>query len=97
MINASTDVIRMRAVYEGQVQGVGFRATTLQLAQDRAVTGFVRNCEDGTVELEVQGARSDVQALLDAIQHEFGDSIRSIDFKESGSVTSEEQVFEIRY
>lgn len=43
--------------WEGQVQGVGFRFTNTNLAQARALTGWVRNMEDGSVEMEIQGLR----------------------------------------
>ena len=37
--------------WEGQVQGVGFRFTNTNLAQALSLTGWVRNMEDGSVEL----------------------------------------------
>lgn len=39
----------------GRVQGVGFRYTAVQLAKAYGLTGWVRNCDDGSVELEIQG------------------------------------------
>ena len=39
--------------WEGQVQGVGFRFTNTNLAQTHTLTGWVRNMEDGSVEMEV--------------------------------------------
>jgi acylphosphatase len=48
-----------RFVYRGTVQGVGFRRRAAKLAADlRAeapVAGYVRNLDDGTVELHAQG------------------------------------------
>ena len=38
--------------WAGQVQGVGFRFTNTNLAQARSLTGWVRNMEDGSVEME---------------------------------------------
>ena len=43
--------------WAGQVQGVGFRFTNTNLAQARALTGWVRNMEDGSVEMEIQELR----------------------------------------
>lgn len=51
----------------GQVQGVGFRFTNTNLAQARALTGWVRNMEDGSVEMEVQGAPASILSQLEAL------------------------------
>lgn len=55
---------RVRVVFHGSVQGVGFRYTTRRLAGGFEVTGWVRNLPDGTVELEAQGERAEVDAFL---------------------------------
>lgn len=59
---SSTDLISLRAIYAGRVQGVGFRYRTTQLAERYPVAGFVKNLPDGTVELVAQ-ARD--QSVLD--------------------------------
>lgn len=74
---ADRPVVRARIVFAGRVQGVGFRYTTRTLAEGFAVTGYVRNCADGTVELEVQGPVGEVDGLLAAIAAEFAGHIRS--------------------
>lgn len=51
-------------LYAGRVQGVGFRATTQSLAGGHPVTGWVRNLEDGRVEMWAQGAPAAVEAFL---------------------------------
>lgn len=53
--------------WAGQVQGVGFRFTNTNLAQARALTGWVRNMEDGSVEMEIQGAPANVLSHLEAL------------------------------
>ena len=47
--------IRRHIIFEGRVQGVGFRYRALYAAKQFGVTGWVRNLYDGTVEMEVQG------------------------------------------
>ena len=42
---------RVHIYYSGDVQGVGFRFTTVNIAQKFGVKGWVRNCADGRVEL----------------------------------------------
>ncbi|KAI5846757.1 acylphosphatase [Tricharina praecox] len=52
----------------GRVQGVFFRAHTVQTATDLSLTGWVHNLPSGTaVQGEVQGAESDVEAFLKAV------------------------------
>ena len=53
--------------WAGQVQGVGFRFTNTNLAQARALTGWVRNMEDGSVEMEIQGAPANILSHLEAL------------------------------
>ncbi len=59
---------RAEAVYEGHVQGVGFRATARRIAEGYDVTGWVRNEPDGSVRLVVEGAQLEVNRFLEAIQ-----------------------------
>ena len=48
----------------GRVQGVGYRASTVEEARAYGLTGWVRNAPDGSVELEAQGDEGRVTALL---------------------------------
>jgi len=58
---------RVRAT--GRVQGVFFRAWTRDEARSIGVAGWVRNCEDGSVEAHVEGEETSVNALIDRIRH----------------------------
>ena len=53
-----------RIIFEGRVQGVGFRYTTKDLARGYDVLGTVRNLSDGTVELVVAGEEDEVAEFL---------------------------------
>lgn len=55
---------RVRAIVTGRVQGVAFRASTVDEACEHGLTGWVRNRVDGSVELEAQGDEARVAALL---------------------------------
>jgi acylphosphatase len=46
---------RLHAVVRGLVQGVGYRATTLDEARRLGLAGWVRNRVDGTVEVLAEG------------------------------------------
>ncbi|MFA6600473.1 MAG: acylphosphatase [Candidatus Omnitrophota bacterium] len=59
---------RLRAIFLGMVQGVGFRFTTQRLARQYPVTGFVRNRSDGGVEVLAEGDEDDLREFLGAIQ-----------------------------
>jgi acylphosphatase len=60
----SDEVIRVRAVVSGLVQGVWYRQSCRREAERLGVSGWVRNRPDGRVELEAEGTRSAVDALL---------------------------------
>ena len=55
---------RVRAIVSGRVQGVSYRASTVDEARRLGLAGWVRNKADGTVELEAEGAPDQVAALL---------------------------------
>ncbi len=50
----------------GRVQGVGFREFIRTLAQRLGVAGWIRNRDDGAVELAVAGDAGQVETLLAA-------------------------------
>ena len=51
----------------GRVQGVFFRAWTRDKAKSHDVTGWVRNCADGSVEAHLEGEEATVRWLIDLI------------------------------
>jgi len=60
-------IVCKRVHYWGRVQGVGFRMTTLRIARQYLVKGYVRNLPDGQVEVLVVGGSDEVQRFLGAI------------------------------
>jgi acylphosphatase len=59
---------RLKVLYSGRVQGVGFRYTAKTVAAGFEITGTVRNLSDGRVELVVEGTREELEAFLSAIR-----------------------------
>ncbi|CCG81960.1 protein of unknown function [Taphrina deformans PYCC 5710] len=60
-----------RIKYEvfGKVQGVGFRATTQDLAQHiGSLTGYVRNTDRDTVEGEAQGTSARLDKFISGLE-----------------------------
>lgn len=55
---------RYYAVFEGNVQGVGFRFFAQQEAEKLGLTGWVRNRSDGKVDIEVDGEELKVMTFL---------------------------------
>jgi acylphosphatase len=52
------------AFISGRVQGVGFRYTALREAERLGVTGYVRNLDDGDVEILAEGDPPDLDRFL---------------------------------
>lgn len=65
-VQATTDTTlkSMHLRISGRVQGVWFRKNTLQQAQKRQLTGWVRNLDDGSVEAFVQGPADQVDDMI---------------------------------
>ncbi len=53
----------------GRVQGVGFRWTTIQLARENNLTGWVKNELDGTVSIVAQGPSEQLKAFIEQIKN----------------------------
>ena len=68
MTDASDSSVRARISVSGRVQGVGYRAFTVRAATERGLVGGVRNCEDGRVELEAEGAKDQIMSLIAALK-----------------------------
>lgn len=55
---------RAHVYISGQVQGVGYRMTTTQKAQQAGVNGWVKNLPDGRVEAVFEGEADAVQKMV---------------------------------
>ena len=58
----------MHVEVTGRVQGVGFREFVRTIAQRLGIAGWVRNREDGAVELAASGKASQIETLLAAVR-----------------------------
>jgi acylphosphatase len=73
---------RRRYLFTGRVQGVGFRYTTQRLAGNHPVSGYVRNLDDGRVEVVAEGDPAVLGGFVAAISETFARHIRDIDVSE---------------
>jgi len=59
---------RLHAIVYGDVQGVGFRYFLQRKAHQLGLRGWVRNNDNGTVELVAEGVRQDLEELKRAAE-----------------------------
>lgn len=56
-------LVAIRVLISGQVQGVGYRLATRSQAQQRKIKGWVRNLADGRVEAVFEGNANAVERM----------------------------------
>jgi acylphosphatase len=69
---------RLHAFLSGHVQGVGMRATVAHLARLHGLVGWVRNLDDGRVELWGEGSAQSLGAFLTELKGTMRTFIREI-------------------
>ena len=68
---------------KGRVQGVFYRASTVDTARRLGISGWVRNEPDGSVYLEAEGTRAQLDDLVDwCNQGPTYAEVKSVDFEE---------------
>ncbi|MCB9855152.1 MAG: acylphosphatase [Phycisphaerales bacterium] len=68
--------IRRTVLFEGRVQGVGFRYTACEIAREFDVTGSVRNLPDGRVEMVIEGRSDELDRFQTAVGRAMERNIR---------------------
>lgn len=66
---------RYYIIFSGRIQGVGFRYFCQLQASLFKLTGWVRNCDNGSVELQVQGEKEKIFSYVAALKKGNGFSI----------------------
>lgn len=85
----------MHGYFSGHVQGVGFRYQVVSIAKGFELTGYVKNLNDGRVELLAEGEETEVMTFIEAIESELDVFIKSVE-KETGSRHRQHSNFSIR-
>ena len=80
----------------GRVQGVFFRQWTVNQARAAGVTGWVRNCPDGTVEAHVAGEEEAVARMI-AAMHDGPSQARVEDLTVETIEAEDVQGFSVRH
>lgn len=62
------DFLEFQAKIYGKVQGVGYRYFTEKIAKNLNIFGYVKNLEDGTVEVVAQGKEEDLQKFIEQLK-----------------------------
>ncbi len=99
VVNESGEaLIRRRYRYVGQVQGVGFRWTSQRIAMSLGVTGWVRNEDDGSVTLVLQGTQEQLGAFATKLAENLSHYARyTMADRADEPVDSRETKFSVRY
>ncbi|MFN7015745.1 MAG: acylphosphatase [Fimbriimonadales bacterium] len=81
----------------GVVQGVGFRAYALSHARRLGLSGYVRNCADGSVEAVAEGEEAELEEFLESLRR--GPLGARVDFVKNSytAATGEFDGFTIRH
>ena len=58
-------MVARKYLFDGRVQGVGFRYATKQIAKGFDVVGWVKNLDDGRVELLIMGDYEELDEFLE--------------------------------
>ncbi len=60
--------IELKAIFIGKVQGVFFRAHVKKYADEKGITGYVKNLPDGSVEVRAIGEKGDLDKFIERIK-----------------------------
>ena len=64
------DLVRYKMIFNGRVQGVGFRFKACHVADQYRLTGYVKNEYDGSVLAEVQGTEQEIYMFIKALAND---------------------------
>ena len=78
---AISEMIRKHIVFNGWVQGVGFRYRAILAANKHRVTGWVRNDPNGSVSMEIQGTEEQIDEVIISIGRETYIQIDNMDIE----------------
>lgn len=69
---------QIRVFYSGRVQGVGFRYTVEDIANQQKVSGWVKNLDDARVEVVAEAEESILNDFLQQVNQHFSRYIEDV-------------------
>lgn len=89
-------IVRRFIRFYGRVQSVGFRYYACKAADLYGATGWVRNEFDGTVSMEIQGSKEQIDSVLSSLEKGTYIKIMNTEVKELEPL-SDERRFRVKY
>lgn len=68
---------RIHVIFKGRVQGVGFRYTAVNIAEGLSCMGWVRNLDNGDVEVVAEQKQDVLESFVDRLENEFSGNIKN--------------------
>ena len=89
---------RYQIIYEGIVQGVGFRWNLIMIARSLNLTGFAKNQSNGNVLVEIQGKQEIIDDFLQKSLNIKSSFIKIYDYHiKQILVDEDERIFDVKY
>ena len=70
--------MKKKFIFYGQVQGMGFRFRAAMLSGKYNISGWVENNDNGSVTLVAEGAKKNIESLINNLKDYFQDNIENI-------------------
>ncbi|MFA5093046.1 MAG: acylphosphatase [Candidatus Omnitrophota bacterium] len=87
---------QLHLIYSGRVQGIGFRYTVLDIARQQKVGGWVKNLDDGKVEIIAEADEDLLKIFLLSINQHFSNYVNDLEIRWLPA-SGELNVFEIKF
>ncbi len=71
--------MKKKFIFQGKVQGIGFRYAAKMVAEKYNLAGWVQNNEDGSVTLAIEGLEENIESLINNLKDYFKDNIENIE------------------
>ena len=69
---------QLHLYYSGRVQGIGFRYTVQDIANQQKVYGWVKNLSDGRVEVLAEAEKDALAIFIEQISQHFSQHIKEV-------------------